>query len=196
MHLVPQEVKARVIGKLLTPWILRLRDVFVSETLENGSHISYKEQGLLPLNAAFDLLNIEICIVEHLWKQLVVLVLNLVFVEDLVRYLCLEQLGVMICIEQSCYQQKLHVDVPGLGDWSEQISCMNRQIITFVVVHRTLEVAEESWVEEILCLIELLNYLVDRVEFEELLGHVVGHSKVPSMNYHDLLIKLRELQFL
>jgi hypothetical protein len=151
---------------------------------------------LLPLNATFDLLNIEICIVEHLWKQLIVLILNIVFVEDLVRYLCLEQLGVMICIKKSCYQQKLHIDVPGLSDGSEQISCMNRQIITFVVVHCTLEVAEESWVKEILCLIELLNYLVDRVEFEELLGHVVGHSKVPSVNYHDLLIKLRELQFL
>jgi hypothetical protein len=66
MNLVPQKIDARVVTQLLPPGILRVGDIPVVELIENPSEVIQKQEGLLPLDAGANFLNLYLPIIEHL----------------------------------------------------------------------------------------------------------------------------------
>lgn len=67
---------------------------------------------------------------------------------------------------------------------------MNRQVVSVIAMDGALEACEQLRTEVFLRFIQSLDHLVDLVEVEELLGHVICHPEVLTLQDHHLLIEL------
>lgn len=111
------EVYARVVTKFLATGILGFGDVCVIEFGEDIAQIVKEEQCLLALDAGAHLLDLNLAIVKHFRKELVVFELNFVFVKNLVCYFRHVYQWTRLSTQETEDHQKFDIYIPSLKHW-------------------------------------------------------------------------------
>ena len=65
MHLVSEEIEARVVAQFLTTRVFRLWNVHIRELRKYTSKIVDEEERLLALDVYFQFLSFQLCIIKH-----------------------------------------------------------------------------------------------------------------------------------